>query len=151
MLKVPLENPKPDFNYVLDVFSGRKKQDRVVFIELLIDEEIQQYIIENHFGGKYSPPPPRIFGTSEGESKANTDLGEDKEARHRYLKQAIDLFYRLGYDFFPELEYFWKFESLNTIAIETKDTAALSKGNRSWGNEGEGMIKSWEDFEKFSW
>lgn len=152
MSKVPIESPKPDFEYVLDVFSGKKKQDRVVLIELLIDEEIYQYIIENYFGEKYFPPPmARVFGTSEDSSRGFINLEDEKEANRRYLKQTINFFYRMGYDFFPELEYFWLFESLNTMSPEAKDTAILSKGNRSWGNEGEGMIRSWEDFEKFPW
>ena len=151
MIKIPLENPKPDFVYLLDVLSGKKPQDRVVFVELLIDEEIQKYIIENCFHKKYIPPTtPHYFGTIE-EATKNINIEENKKSHWRYLKQGVDFYYKLGYDFFPELEYFWSFESLNTIAIEAKDTAILSKGKRSWGNEGEGMIKSWEDFEKFPW
>jgi len=153
MFKVPLSKPKPDFEYFLDVLSGNRKQDRVVFLELLIDEEIQQYIIENYFNEKYLPPTtPRIFGLSKDESeKISNNFEKDKEARGKYLKQTINFFYKMGYDCWPELEFFWNFESLNSIAIEANDTAALSKGKRSWGNEGTGMITSWEDFENFPW
>ena len=153
MLKLPLLKPKPDFEYFIDVLSGKKKQDKVVFIELLIDEEIQKYIIENYFNEKYIlPTNPRIFHKSEGKSEIiSNNFKKDKEDRAKFLKQTINFWHRMGYDCWPELEFFWNFESLNTISIEANDTAALSKGKRSWGNEGTGMIASWEDFEKFPW
>ena len=46
-LKVPLKNPKPDFKTFREVLEGKKKAERVHFVELLMDEEIKKSITEN--------------------------------------------------------------------------------------------------------
>ena len=45
--KVPLKEPKPDFETFREVLEGKKKAGRVHFVELLMDEEIKKYITEN--------------------------------------------------------------------------------------------------------
>ena len=54
-LKVPLKNPKPDFKTFREVLEGKKKAERVHFVELLMDEEIKKYITENLLGEKWGP------------------------------------------------------------------------------------------------
>ena len=95
MHKFPLNNPKPDFENLLKVLAGKKEPDKVLFCEMLIDEEIKGYIIESHFGQK-NYPPTVTFGGSAGDAAESPDYKETKEASERYYRQLIDFYYRMG-------------------------------------------------------
>jgi len=129
MLKVPLENPKPDFEEFEKVIKGEKYAKRVHFVELGVDPEVISFITENFLG-----------------QKAITFSPETKED---FLKQQINWRYQMGYDYIGGiamggLEFPGK-------ARKTKDTALLSRKERGWIEEGKGAINSWEDFEKYPW
>ena len=126
-LKVPLKNPKPDFKTFREVLEGRKKAERVYFVELLMDEEIKKYITENLFGERWISYSP--------------------ERREDYWKQDINFWYKMSYD------YIRVSGGLNFPgkSRETKDTAFLSQEKRGWAEEGKGPISSWQDFEKYPW
>ena len=138
---VPLKNPSPDFESFKKVIKGEKEPERVHFVEVTIDPEIQKSIVENLMGEKWIPPKIGLFGFS---SSAASDI--DEEA---YWKQFINFYYRMGYDFLPDEELVIHFQALLTSSRITEDTASLSRGKRIWAEEGKGMITSWEDFEKF--
>jgi uroporphyrinogen decarboxylase len=55
----------------------------------------------------------------------------------------------MGYDFAPA----WaEFENLPTFRErKAADTAELSRGERHWVEEGGGIIKDWDDFERIGW
>jgi len=127
MLKVPLKNPKPDFEEFKRVIKGERKAKRVHFVELLADQEIINFIIENFLG-----------------DRAITFSCETKES---FLKQQINFWYRMGYDYI-RLSGGLEFPGKERI---TEDTALLSRKERSWVEEGKGAINSWEDFEKYPW
>ena len=127
MLKVPLRDPKPDFEEFKRVIKGEKCAKRVHFVELLADQEIISSITENFL-----------------KEKAITFSLKTKES---FLKQQINFWYRMGYDYIRlsgGLEFPGK-------ERRTKDTALLSRKERSWVEEGKGAISSWEDFEKYPW
>jgi uroporphyrinogen decarboxylase len=65
----------------------------------------------------------------------------------QYWRELADLYLRLGYDYLPGRTAFG-FPYRSTAAA---DTAALSRGDRSWLREGDGVIQSWEDFERYQW
>jgi uroporphyrinogen decarboxylase len=153
MVKIPLEKPEPDFNNMLDVLSGRKPPDKVLFSEMLIDEEIKKFIIENYFHEEnYSPVV--TFGGSDGGGQKKTPADEEtKEASERYYQQLINFYYRMGYSFVADYEFLVNFQSFNNVARIGKDpdTTPFARNERHWAQEGRGVIESWEDFEKFPW
>jgi len=125
----PLKNPEPDFEKFTDVLKGKRKPERVHFVELGIDGEVRQYIIENLFGEKWIP------------------LTEETKREH--LKQIVNFYYRMGYDFVPGWIGFKNMPEFKSR--QTPDTAELSRGSRSWVEEGGGIIKNREDFERIEW
>jgi len=129
MFKVPLQNPSPDFGSLERILKGEKKPKKVHFIELGIDMEVIEYIVSNYMNEKWTPPA--------------------KENKEGFLKQYINFYYKMGYDFVP----IWaEYKNLPQFKNrETADTANLSKGKRSWVEERGGIIKNWDDFEKINW
>ena len=90
MNKFPLKSPEPDFDNLLEVLAGIKVPDRVLFCEMLIDEEIKQFLIENYFGRK-NYPPTVTFGSNSPDVSDGIDYKETKEASEKYYKQLFDL------------------------------------------------------------
>jgi uroporphyrinogen decarboxylase len=125
-LKVPLKNPKPNFEEFKKVIKG-KKAERVHFVELLMDYEVKKYITEKYFGEKW--------------------IDYSEENKEKFIKQEINFWYKLGYDYVRiagGIVFYGK-------SRKTKDTAILSKGERGWVEEGTGIIKNWTDFENYPW
>lgn len=129
MLKVPLKNPSPDFENLEKILKGERQSRRVHFVEQLIDSEIMKYIVENYMNRKW--------------------VSQTEKAKEDYQEQVIDFYYKMGYDFVP-IPIEWK-NFPQCKARIAKDTATLSRGERSWVEEREGIIKSWDDFEKIDW
>jgi len=148
LLEIPLKNPKPDFDNFIQILNGLEKNIKVIFAELLIDEEIKKFIIENYFNEKNFSPPITMW---RGEDINKFNAKEKKEAYEKYYKNIINFYYRMGYSLFPDMNFIINFDALNTIVLETADTSNLTKGKRYWAVEGDGIIRSWEDFEKFPW
>jgi len=122
---------QPDFETFRHVLLGEARPRRVHFVELAIDPEIAQYLVEHEMKRTWVTWP-------------HTD-----ETRTDYWRQILDLYYYLGYDFVPV----WPM-TLNMPASKTlkaADTADLSRGQRSWVDQGPGLITSWDDFERFPW
>lgn len=74
-------------------------------------------------------------------------VGFTRGDRERYLHNFIEFWTRMGYDYV-------RFEEQCGFSArhrETGDTAGLSRGTRTWVEEGRGMIATWEDFEKYPW
>jgi len=70
----PLKNSLPDFKKFVDVLKGKKRPERVHFVELGIDGEVYQDIIENLFGEKWIP--------------------FTEETKKEHLKQIVNFYYR---------------------------------------------------------
>ena len=131
---------------------GKKKPLKVHFVEMLIDEEIKKVLIEDYFNEVNLPPTVTFGGSSEGVSE-KTDFNSNKEASEEYYKQLINFYYRLGYSVIADYEFLVNFQAFNTVGRIGKDpkTSEFARETRHWAQEGHGLIKNWEDFEKFPW
>ena len=129
MLKIPLEKPSPDFEGLEKVIKGQKQPEKVYFSELGIDIPVRRYLTENVLGQKWVPPV--------------------KETRKEYQKQMVTLYSKLGYDY---IQIWVGWTNLPEFRVRKgADTAGLSNVERRWVEEGGGIIKNWDDFERIDW
>jgi len=139
MLKVPLKNPKPDFEEFKRVIKGEKPAKRVHFVELFPDSEVVSSmadILEKKPGG---------FSLS-----ALSTL-ESSQTKKNFLRQWINWWHKMGYDYTTIIGPGTSGLNFPSKERKAKDTASLPRKERSWTEEGKGMINSWEDFEKYPW
>lgn len=141
MFRAPLKRPLPDFESLESVLKGEKQPQRVHFVELGVDSEVMKYIVENYMSRKWISFTP-----------IDTYLGWDLPPGVTWQecqKECIDFYYRMGYDSFnvgPTWENLPKFKRRKAA-----DTATPSRVMRSWVEEGGGIIKNWDDFERINW
>lgn len=169
----PLKNPKPDFESLDKVIRGEKRPERVHFVEELVDPEIVNYITQNMMDedfpeldetwasmGSNSHMAKKIKAFTEGKDFLLID-GEPDVIR---LRRDINFYYRMGFDYVPDLLPWGVLGILLNSSItnagitgkgvrQTDDTAQdfLSRGMRNWQEESSGFIKSWDDFERIEW
>jgi uroporphyrinogen decarboxylase len=150
--KYRLPDPKPDFDELSAVLLGKKKPQKVHPVEMLIDEEIKKALIEDYFGEINYPPTVTFGGSEEGVSE-KTDFSANRETSDRYYRQLINFYHRLGYSVVADYEFLVNFQAFNTVSRIGKDpeNTQFARDQRHWAQEGRGVIKSWEDFEKFPW
>jgi uroporphyrinogen decarboxylase len=131
-----MKDPKPDREELREVILRKKISSKVHFFELHIDTEVIRYFTEK-FDRRWIEP----------------SLAKDRKSQEASLKNYIECWYRLGYDCLRFISDFRFSGSLSFASKKRigKDTALLSKGERSWVEEGKGIITSWEDFEGYSW
>ena len=144
-----LEHPAPDFAELERVLRGEEEPRRVHLVELGIDQEILEVISERYLGKPWvysGPRSARIFGAQ----MAPGDGSFSASAEGPYLKQLIDMYHRLGYDYVPVWPIFTGHPPL-AYRPRTDDTAELPHRQRVWVNEKQGIISSWEDLERFPW
>ncbi|MCR4426736.1 MAG: hypothetical protein NUW23_11230 [Firmicutes bacterium] len=127
-LRVPFLRPKPDFEAFQEVILGSKEAERVHFVELFADPEIVRAVLRDVMGETPVPSPAEDF--------------------RGYWRQQIEFWYRMGYDY---VRVSGGFEIPMACELTARDTASLSRGERSWVNEGVGPIASWADFEAYPW
>ena len=135
-MKVPLENPKPDVGEFRELILRKRVPARVHFSELHIDKEIIKEVTQKVLKRKWVEP-----------------VKAQPETKEVYLKNYLECWYRLGYDYIRFTTDF-RFEaglSFKTKTREGDDTASLSRPSRKWTEEGKGVISSWEDFERYPW
>ena len=139
--KVPLKNPKPDFEEFEKVIKGEKEAEKVHFVELFADPEIMTSIIENFWGEKAVS-----FSNLAEEAKSWSP-----EIKKDFLRQTINWWHRMGYDYValggPVVSGLY----FPSTFRQGKDTASLSRGERTWVEEGKGVITSWQDFQEYPW
>ncbi|MBN2375649.1 MAG: hypothetical protein JXD22_04570 [Sedimentisphaerales bacterium] len=118
---------KPDGEGLVNCIKRQGTPERVHFIELYLDEEVQQTICERY------------------------DLLEDVRGDDPYFDQQkqVRLQRFLGYDYVRcnlegmEMPYY---------QTEVSDTAELGRsGGRRYQNETKGPISNWREFEEYSW
>ena len=142
MLRVPTTNPFPDFETFRQVLKGEKEPHRVHFVEVLVDEEIKHFILENVLDEKWVPAPPEC-------GLADTSSSAPSEHRKAYWRQNINFFYRMGYDFLPDMDPAAAFfPSIVPKPRVADDTASLSRGKRVWAEGHTGMITSWDTLKR---
>jgi uroporphyrinogen decarboxylase len=120
---------KPDFEEFEKVITGAKPPARVHLVELGADEEVVRYVTENVLERKWVP--------------------YSEQTRAQFIQQRVDFQAAMGYD---SAGGFAAFEGLPEFKERTgADTAQLSRGERHWVEEGGGIIKNWDDFERIDW
>ena len=124
---LPLAKPHPDGAYFVSALLGRTKGGRVPLVEYLVDETLTRPI------------------TTQLLNRTWVDWSADRASQAAYLDNFIQLWYRLGYDF-VRFERGMGFPTLHTNAA---DTAPGSEKQRAWADQHEGMIRSWQDFERY--
>lgn len=133
-----LDHPTPDFAEFQRVLKGEQAPRRVHLADLLLDEEILKAIVERHLDQPWAPwaGSQRWIPPSYGQMAP-------------YFRQLVTIFYRLGYDYVP-LTRLWR-NHPEVRRRRTGDTADLSRGERLWVDEKQGLIASWQEFEEFPW
>ena len=135
-MEIPLKNPRPDAESFKQIILGRKAPRKVPLAEVHIDTEIIRYVTENVLDGKWVAPS-----------------SQDEESRKVCMKNYIECWYRLGYDYI-RLSTDFRFSagvSFESKSRKTADTAELKRTERKWTEEGAGAITTWEDFENYQW
>ena len=64
MFEIPIKNPAPDFNRMVDILKGKVIPGKPMIAEILIDEEVKKFIVENYFNEKNCPPPVESWGST---------------------------------------------------------------------------------------
>ncbi|KXB01105.1 hypothetical protein AKJ41_02730 [candidate division MSBL1 archaeon SCGC-AAA259O05] len=125
------EFPSPNFDDLKGILRGEKEPERVHFVEFTVDPEMIIYILENYT--EESIPPLT------------------RENRVEHMDKLIDFYSMLGYDSvnIGGLDCFRNLPEFRARIL--KDTADLSRGERTWVEEGGGIIKDWKDFEEIKW
>lgn len=119
----------PDFHEFEQVIKGEKEPSRVHLVELGMDPEVLRFLIEQELDEEWIP---------------NT-----QPTRKEFARQRVDVYARMGYDYAPAGTGFSNMPAFKERT--TTDTATLSRGERHWVEEGGGIVKSWEDFERIKW
>jgi uroporphyrinogen decarboxylase len=121
-----LPKPAPDVRR-LETVLRRGRPDRVPLVELMIADEV---LGELH-GRPLAPLPPK----------------PDRAQLHQWAEQRVEMWWRLGYDY-----YRVRAEIPFTVErLPAADTAPSIGGQRQWVNEREGLIRSWDDVERYRW
>ncbi len=128
--KVPLEVPKPNIETFCKTIKREIIPSRPPLVELIIDEAIMKYLMKQKAGVKWIDA-----------------VSGDMNSERGNIKSIIGFWYRFGYDY-VRLSGGLDFLGKKRIA---SDTSSLSKGQRSWSEEGKGVITSWDEFEKYPW
>ena len=124
------ENPRPVFSTLEAVIRGDLETTRVPLVELFLDQEVLQFICRECLGRQWIAVEDSIDG---------------------HYQLLCELYLRLGYDYVP-IHHWHNFLNQPVSDREaTRDTAQLSRGERSFVVSGHGLIRSWEDFEKINW
>ena len=126
---ISVSHPHPNAGQFIDILMGRSPQSRVPLVEYLVDEVVMRPITTGLLGRPW------------------VAYGSDRASQTAYLDNFINFWYRLGYDFV-------RFEvglDLPDHKLVTGDTAPGSTKQRAWADEHQGVIATWEDFERYPW
>lgn len=135
-MEVLLEHREPDIENFKNTILRRKISQRVPFLEILIDTEVIKHITEKKLQRRWVKPSLK-----------------DRKVQEECLRNYIECWYYLGYDFI-RLSPDFRFSAglfFPSKVRKGKDTAFLSRGERDWAEENKGIISSWEDLEKYPW
>jgi len=130
MLKnIPVTNPQPDANRFVDYLMGRTHEGKPPLIEYLVDEVLLIPITTEMLGRAWVPESSR------------------REDQIGYLDNFIAFWYRMGYDFVR----FERGMGFPLPQLVTADTAPTAVKERLWADQHHGLIKNWDDFERYPW
>ena len=123
---MPTLHPQPDFARLRKVLLRQGEPDRLPFIELFADREIMEAVL-----GETIP----------------TAGWQERAAQEAALLKTIRFYHETGYDYVSTRVAV----DIPRLKAGAADTADLSRGQREWQAETEGLIETWEDFERFPW
>jgi len=119
--------PSPDFERLKKVILHQGESDRLPFYEHYVDDEVIESI--------------------SGQAITKLDLSNESDIK-RYVDILIQFYLTQGYDYVP-LERFLELPRNNIVKGD--DTAVLSRNEREWQDENEGVITTWDEFDKYPW
>ena len=124
---IGLEKPSPDIVSFIDHLMGRKKLPVPPLAEFLVDDSIIKQVTSEVLGREW------VY------------RGNDHDSQAKYLDNVIAFWRELGYDY-VRLELALPFSGKSTA---TQNTAGKEAGMRSWVDEKNGAITSWQDFDQY--
>jgi uroporphyrinogen decarboxylase len=124
---IGLKKPCPHVIRFMDHLMGKKKMNIPPLMEFLVDDKVIKQVTEDVLGRKWVCP------------------GNERESQTLYLENVIAFWRELGYDY-VRMEAALPFPGKS---INTQNTAGANSGTRSWVDETNGAITSWQDFEKY--
>ncbi len=129
---VPLKNPSPDGQRMIDIIMGRQPGDVPPLVEYIIDD-VHIKAITSMLGRQWVDASDRdTFVT-------------DKPSRREYLDNFIEAWYRLGYDFV-------RIERNVGFVFSTEASHDKTKSDdRGWVDYEHPSIETTDDFEKYPW
>jgi len=142
--RVPIEKPKPNIKKFIDTALGKIEPEEPPLVEYLIDNALMRPVTEKLLGRKWIDPSDleEYMGGQMDFSKENIDVV------NAFLDNQIAFWYHMGYDFI-------RFESSLPLPAVSNVIPDTAKGNehrsRAWQSETEGVITTWEEFEKYPW
>jgi uroporphyrinogen decarboxylase len=126
---IPVVNPKLDAKRFIDILLGKTISLRSPLVEYLVDDVLMKPIVTDMLGRDWVD-----------------DIGT-RGSQQGYLDNFIQFWYRMGYDF-VRFERGLPFSTHQLIGVD--ETVSGTK-QRTWADEHQGTITSWEDFEKYPW
>jgi uroporphyrinogen decarboxylase len=126
---VPLSQPRPDAHQFINTLMGYTRSARPPLVEYIVDDMVMKPIVTELLG------------------RAWVDDREDREAQKAYLDNFIEFWFRMGYDF----AYHEQDPGLTRLQLAAPDTVPGSTKPRLWVDEHQGVIRNWEDFERYPW
>jgi len=135
---VPIDSPTPDAEAFIRCLMGEEIPQKPPLVEYLVDEPVMRCIIRDILGRQWVPR-----STNETQDTGSVQAFSESA----YWDNFIEFWYRMGYDF-VRLELSLDFPA---HYLFTEDTAQASHGQRTWADEHQGAINSWEDFEQYPW
>lgn len=129
MLKnIPVLQPKPDGKRFIDTLMGRS-QGKPPLVEYIVDDVLMRPILTDLLGRQW------------------VDESADRDSQIAWLDNFIAFWLGLGYDF-VRYERSLPFPMHRTIS---EDPSPNANKDRSWADMHEGMIRTWQDFERYPW
>lgn len=141
MRSVTLAEPKPDFDEMVRVFTGKSEPRKVYQVEAGVDLKVMKEITESSLNRKWVPYKPV-------DCYMGWEMGPGISWR-QIQKEIIEFDYWMGYDCIPVWPRWLNLPPINRRA--TADTALDTGDDRHWVEEGHGIIRNWKDFERIEW
>jgi uroporphyrinogen decarboxylase len=126
---LPLQHPQPDGKRCIAYLMGQERAGRPPLVEYLVDEVVMRPILTGLLGLPWA--------AEDG----------DRAAQAASLDSFVQFWYRLGYDFV-------RFERSMGFPVKqllSPDPAPGSNKARAWADQHSGLIRTWDDFERYPW
>ncbi len=172
-MSFPLKDPTPDFSEMIRVLKGESKPQRVHFVEEFVDPEIVDYITQNIFHIDLPPLGENIVGMGNvahfrKKIRKFLETGKfsllDGELDKLRIKRDISFYFRMGFDYLPDLVPYRVITSLVVAKAQQKgsiapgarqgkdgDAFGLPRNVRNYQEESVSLVRSWQDFNNIPW